>query len=210
MTLVSDITTEGMGKLRLTFQFVFFGILGALLGAVLVMPYAAEITGGTYWGLVIAEFAVLFAFFFYQNIITYLTFTFLTGVTLVPVLAHYLSAGAGDAIVTALLGTTMITSGLTFYASTTKKNYLGIGQILFWLLLALIVMMIANIFIGSSLLALGLSYVAVVLFSFFIIHDVQEVLYTDISPLQAAMGIYLDILNLFVHLLHILGVGGDD
>ena len=209
MTLVSDITTQGMGKLKLTYQYVFMGIVAAMMGAWLMFPYATEISGGVYWGLVIAEFAVLFWFMFTKNIVSYFTFTLLTGITLVPILAHYIGIGAGGAVVQAFMGTAVITGGLTFYASTTDKNYLSMGQTLFWILLGLVVMMIANIFIGSSLLATGLSMAAVVLFSFFIIHDTQQVLYTDIEPLDAAMGIYLDILNLFTHLLHLLG-GSDD
>ena len=51
-----------------------------------------------------------------------------------------------------------------------------------------------------------ISSIAVVLFSFYIIVDTQEVLYTDIEPIDAAMNIYLDILNIFVSLLNILGI----
>ena len=44
----------------------------------------------------------------------------------------------------------------------------------------------------------------------FTIHDTQQVLYTDIDPLDAAMGLYLSILNLFVSLLQILGIISSD
>jgi FtsH-binding integral membrane protein len=43
-----------------------------------------------------------------------------------------------------------------------------------------------------------------ILFSFFIIVNTQEVLYTDIEPLDAACSLYLDILNMFIALLNIL------
>lgn len=210
MTLISDISTVGMGKLKETFKLVFLGILTATIGSVMAFQVAPMIVGWMYWGIVIAEFAVLFWFMFTKNIFSYFIFTTLTGITLVPVLYTMVNAGASGAIINALFATTAITAGLTWYASTTEKNYLGIGQVLFWVLIGIIVMSIINIFIGSSILALGISAVAVILFSFFIIHDVQEVLQTDIEPIDAAMGIYLDILNLFVHLLHIFGVMGDD
>jgi len=208
MTLISDITSEGMGKLRLTYQYVFFGIVTAMLGAMLMLPNAEAISTGVYWTLVILEFIVLFVFMYFKNMITYLIFTLLTGITLVPILAHMIGIGASAAIVQALIATATITGGLTYYAATTDKNYLGMGQVLFWILLGLIVMMIANIFIASSLLANGLSMVAVVLFSFFIIYDTQTVLHTNITPLEGALSIYLDILNLFTSLLNLLS--GDD
>ena len=210
MTLINNISERSMKKLEATYQYVFLGILAAMLGSWLMFPYVTLLSGWTFWGLVLVEFAVLFWFFFSKHIISYFTFTTLTGVTLVPVLAHYVGIGASAAIVQALVGTTMVTGGLTLYASTTTKDYLSMGQTLFWILVGLIAMSIANIFIGSSMLSLGVSMVAVVLFSFFIIHDTQAVLHTDIEPLEAAMGLYLNVLNMFVSLLNIIGFGGDD
>jgi modulator of FtsH protease len=210
MTLISDITSTGMDRLRQTYQYVFMGIALAMIGSWGMFPYAAEITGWTFWGIVILEFAVLFAFMFTKNLLTYLTFTLLTGITLVPVLAHFIGAGASGAVVQALLGTSVITGGLTFYALTTKKSYLSMGTTLFWILIAVVIMSIANIFIGSSLLATGISIVAVVLFSFFLIYDTQNVIMGNVDPLDAAMNIYLDILNLFTHLLNLIGSGNDD
>jgi modulator of FtsH protease len=206
MVLVSDVTTVGMERLKETYQYVFMGVVIAMIGAWGMFPYASEIKGITFWGLVILEFAVLFAFMYTKHFLTYISFTFLTGVTLVPILAHYVSVGASGAIVQALIGTSIITGGLTYYASTTTKNYLGMGTTLFWVLIALVVMMVANIFIGSSMLATGVSMIAVILFSFFIIYDTQTVINGMVEPLDAAMSIYLDILNLFVHLLHLLGM----
>lgn len=137
-------------------------------------------------------------------------FTLFTGMTLVPILAKFVNAGAADVIVLALVGTAILTGGLTYYAGSTTKNFLSMGQILFYILIGVVIMGVVNIFIGSSILALLLSIVTMILFSFFIIHDTQQVLYTDIEPLDAAMGLYLSILNLFVSLLQILGIIDSD
>jgi modulator of FtsH protease len=211
MLTITNISEAGMARLKETYQYVFMGIVVAMIGAWATLPMATQITGWTFGGLVILEFAVLFAFFYWRNIVTYLTFTLLTGITLVPVLNKYLSAGMGDVVAQAFLLTAIITGGLTYYASTTKNNFLGIGNILFWILIGIIIVSVINLlFIGSSFFSLCISYVVVILFSFFIIHDTQEVLYTDIHPLDAAMGLYLDILNMFISLLNILGYGTDD
>lgn len=209
--LIENVNVNMMEKLKMTYQFVFAGILAAMVGAWLMFPYAAEITGMMYWGIVIVEFIVLFGFMFTKNPWLYYLFTFMTGVTLVPVLASLIGAGMSGVIVQALTLTAVITGGLTYYAGSTTKDYLSMGTVLFWILIGVVVVSIANIFIGSSLLAMGISIVAAVLFSFFIIHDTQQVLYTDITPLDAAMGMYLNILNLFMSLLQILtSVQSDD
>ncbi len=208
--MISNITVNGMARLKATYQFVFFGVLTAMLGAMLMFQYASVITGWTFWGIVAVEFIVLFAFMWKPNLLTYLVFTTLTGITLIPILAHFINAGMGEVVLQALLGTTMITGLLTFYAGTTTKNYLSMGQILTYILIGIVIISVVNIFIGSSLLSLGISIVTMILFSFFIIYDTQQVLYTDIDPLDAAMGLYLDILNLFTSLLQILGIFGSD
>lgn len=209
--VINDISVYNMHRLKETYKYVFYGILTAMLGAFLLFPYAASITGLTFWGLVIAEIAILIWFMFRKNIGTYLLFTLFTGMTLVPILAQFVNAGAADVIVLALVGTAILTGGLTYYAGSTTKNFLSMGQILFYILIGVVIMGLVNIFIGSSILALFLSIVTMILFSFFIIHDTQQVLYTDIEPLDAAMGLYLSILNLFVSLLQILGnINSDD
>ena len=209
--VINDISVYNMHRLKETYKYVFYGILTAMLGAFLLFPYAASITGLTFWGLVIAEIAILIWFMFRKNIGTYLLFTLFTGMTLVPILAQFVNAGAADVIVLALVGTAILTGGLTYYAGSTTKNFLSMGQILFYILIGVVIMGLVNIFVGSSILALFLSIVTMILFSFFIIHDTQQVLYTDIEPLDAAMGLYLSILNLFVSLLQILGnINSDD
>lgn len=208
--IISNVSTNGMLRLKATYQYVFFGVLTAMLGTFMVFPYAAAITGWTFWGIVILEFVVLFAFMWKKHLVTYLLFTLLTGITLVPIIAHFVNADMAGVVIQAFAGTTVITALLTFYAATTKKNYLSMGQILFYILIGVIIMMIINIFIGSSILAFILSIVTTVLFSFFIIYDTQQVLHTDIEPLDAAMNLYLDILNLFTSLLQILGILGGD
>ena len=208
--VINDISVYNMHRLKETYKYVFYGILTAMLGAFLLFPYAASITGLTFWGLVIAEIAILIWFMFRKNIGTYLLFTLFTGMTLVPILAKFINVGAADVIVLALVGTAVLTGGLTYYAGSTTKNFLSMGQILLYILIGVVIMGLVNIFIGSSILALFLSIVTMILFSFFIIHDTQQVLYTDIEPLDAAMGLYLSILNLFVSLLQILGIINSD
>jgi modulator of FtsH protease len=90
------------------------------------------------------------------------------------------------------------------YTLTTKKDYMSLNTILIYILIGVIVISLINLFIGNSILNLIISVVVMILFSFFIIVNTQEVLYTDIEPLDAACSLYLDILNMFIALLNIL------
>lgn len=206
MEMVDSVSQTMMRKLGQTYQYVFAGLLLATLGAGVAFSVATAITGLAFWGIVIVEFVVLFAFIRTKNPTWFYTFTAITGVTLVPVLSHYINAGAGNVILQALAMTTLITGGLTYYALTTKKNFLGWGTVLFWILVGLVVLSVINLFLGSTLFAMIISAVGAVLFSFYIIHDTQQVLHTDIEPLDAAMGMYLNILNLFLSILNLLGM----
>ena len=133
--VINDISVYNMNRLKETYKYVFYGILTAMLGAFLLFPYAASITGLTFFGLVIAEIAILIWFMFRKNIGTYLLFTLFTGMTLVPILAQFVNAGAADVIVLALVGTAILTGGLTYYAGSTTKNFLSMGQILLYILI---------------------------------------------------------------------------
>lgn len=192
-----------MNKLGETYKYVFLGVLSAMFGSWAMYPFAESLNGLIFLMLFILEIFAIIAFCILKKEWVYYVFTTLTGLTLVPMLHHVISNGSGDVIIQAFSMTTIITGGLTMYAKSTKKDFLSYGTILFWLLVALLVVGIINIFLASSIVSLMFSFGAAVLFSFFMIYDTQQVLHTDITPLEGAMNLYLDILNLFTNLLNI-------
>lgn len=204
LTSLGNITAQGMQRLKVTYSYVFLGLIMAIVGASLGVSAPDVIKGWTFIGLVVMEFVVLFWFMYSKSIPSYVIFTLITGLTLAPVLNHLIGTGQTNVILQAFLGTAVVVGGLTLYTLITKRNFMKFSTILFWILIALVVVSIINIFLGSSIFSLIISYVTVVLFSFYIIVNTQEVLYTDIDPIIAALGIYLDILNIFVALLNIL------
>lgn len=201
-----SISSTGMQRLRETYKFVFLGIFTCIMGCIVGLPYAANISTAGWIGFIILEFAVLFLFMFKKNVLTYSLFTLISGITLIPVIGSLLGANLGYVVIQALVGTLSIVGLLTFYTLTTKKDYMQFSTILFYILIGVIILSILNIFFGNSIFSLLISAVTVVLFSFYIVVNTQEVLYTDIEPLDASMNIYLDILNIFVSLLNILGI----
>jgi modulator of FtsH protease len=91
------------------------------------------------------------------------------------------------------------------FAMTTKTSFLGIGKYLFITLIVVVVAALLNLFFMNSLLSIVISGVSAILFSFFIIYDTQRIYSGEfISPVDAALSMYLNILNLFIALLNIL------
>jgi modulator of FtsH protease len=72
-------------------------------------------------------------------------------------------------------------------------------------LIGVVIASIAGIFIRAPIFQLGLASITAILFSGYVLYDVQQVKYAgaDADPILLAIDIYLDILNLFLALLRI-------
>ena len=206
LTKPGSINASSMQRLKSAYSFVFLGLFLCAMGCIIGLPYASSISTLMFIGFIVLEFAALFLFIFKKNALTYSLFTLISGITLIPIISSFLGANIGYVIIQALVSTLSIVGLLTVYTLSTKKDYLQYSTILFYILIGIIILMILNIFFGNSIFSLIISSITVVLFSFYIIVHTQEVLYTNIEPIDAAMNIYLDILNIFVSLLNILGI----
>jgi modulator of FtsH protease len=107
-----------------------------------------------------------------------------------------------DAFVLTVLGF----SGLTAYALLSKRDFSAIGGFLSMGLWVVIGAGLLNIFVGGSVLALAISSVAILLFGGFVLYDTSRMLRdpSNRDPVGAAIGLYLNFLNIFVALLRIL------
>jgi len=139
--------------------------------------------------------------------------TGLLGFGLGPMLTQYLALpNGGELIATAFGGTGVIFLGLSGYALTSRKNLNFMGGFLMAGILMIFVVMLANIFLQIPALSLAISAVIILLMSGFILYDTSRMIHDPSSNyIMMTVSLYLNIFNLFVHLLHILGVmGGDD
>ncbi|MFA5632943.1 MAG: Bax inhibitor-1 family protein, partial [Porticoccaceae bacterium] len=87
------------------------------------------------------------------------------------------------------------------------------GGFLFVGLIVALVAIIANLFLAIPALSLAISGVVVLLMSALILFDTSRIINGgETNYLRATVALYLDIYNLFIHLLHLLSVfaGGDD
>ncbi len=137
-------------------------------------------------------------------------FTFISGITLYPVVTSYLITLGAKPVLMSLAATVTIFGGLSLYASTTKRDFSFLGGFLTAALLALLVIGIFNIFSPlSSTAALVYSFIGILVFSGYVIFDVNRIKHYGLSeesvPLMA-LNLYLDFVNLFLYILQFFGI----
>jgi modulator of FtsH protease len=139
-------------------------------------------------------------------------FAGLMGASLGPMLLAYAGLPNGPALIMqALAGTALIFFGLSAYALTSRKDFSFMGGFLMIGLLVIVVAAIANIFLSIPALSLTISAVAVLVMSGLILFDTSRIIHGgETNYIRATVALYLNIFNLFVHLLHLLGIFGGD
>lgn len=126
------------------------------------------------------------------------------GYTLNLYLAAY-SNGA-EIIVTALGLTAAIFVALSAYALNSKKDFNFMGGFLLAGLIVVVVCALINMFVGSPIMGLIISGAVVMLMAGFILFDTSRMVNGgETNYIMATVGLYLNILNLFTSLLHLLG-----
>lgn len=139
-------------------------------------------------------------------------FTGLLGAALGPTLNHYISMTGGAEIIAQALGlTAVIFFGLSAYVlARPEKDFSAMGSFLMVGLIAVIVAAIANIFLQIPAMSLAISGVIAVIMSGFIIYDTSRIVREQPNYVLATVSMYLNILNLFTAILHILGFMSND
>jgi modulator of FtsH protease len=184
VSLLSGLASNAMGFGLLFSSSMSILIVFALqIGLILLVHKFANSETGIWWMLLFCVFE---------------------GVILDPIFTHYLAVSPG-VVISALGLTTVITVSMALIGVTTKRDLSFLGKVLFASLFALLGAMILNIFIGGSVFSLVISAVATVIFSLFIMHDTNEVATgREDNYVRAALGIYLNIINLLIHLMRLL------
>jgi modulator of FtsH protease len=203
--------------LKKTYQLLAAGMLAAAAGAYVTMSFAEIINRYS-----ILIFGVEFLILFFGlgmsrgkpglNLIMLFAFTFLTGVSLVPLLAFLIGMGKGAVIGNAFLMTAVLFGALSLFAVNTEKDLTSWGKPLFVTLIVIVIVSLVNIFLlQSPMMHLIIIIGVLLLFSLFTIYDTQNILRGAYdSPVDAAVSLYIDFLNMFTALLQLLGIFGSD
>lgn len=135
-----------------------------------------------------------------------LLMTFILGWWLGPLLTVALALRNGPQLVGfAAAGTGIIFFVMSAIATTTKRDFSFMGKFLFVGMIALLIAMIANMFLQIPALALTISTLVIVVFSLFLLHDVSRIVNGgETNYLMATTGVYLSLFNIFASLLQLL------
>ena len=177
-----------------------------------------------FWGLIIAEFALVFAVSGAINRLSLATATLLfilysvvNGATLSVIFFAFSTA--------AIAKTFFITAGtfgvMALVGYTTKTDLTSMGKLLFMALLGIIIASVVNMFVHSSGFDLVISYIGVIVFVGLTAYDTQKIKQMcQLAPdagetaqklaLIGALELYLDFINLFLYLLRIFGNSNKD
>jgi len=210
------ISSDRLSFLKKTYQLLALSMIVAALGAYLTMPFVETVIQFK-WLIFGAELLVLFFGLSMSrgkpglNMFMLFLFTFLTGVSLVPMLAMLLGAGKGAVIGNAFLATSVLFGSLSLFAVNSKTDFSSWGKPLFITLIVVIVASVINIFLGSGILGMIISAAILLLFGLFTIYDTQNIINGAYdSPVDAAVSLYLDFFNMFTVILQFLGIMSDD
>src|SRR2546425_5382391 len=141
-----------------------------------------------------------------------LLMTGLLGWWLGPILNFALALRNGMQLVGyAAVGTGVIFFAMGAIATTTKRDFGFMGKFLFVGMIALLIAMLANMFLQIPALALTISTLVIVVFSLFLLHDLSRIVTGGgTNYLMAATGGDLSLFNIFSNLLQImLPLGGE-
>jgi FtsH-binding integral membrane protein len=189
-------------------------ILGAWVGVQLNFSFFA---GSPFIGFMLFM-GIAFGFFYAiektknsgVGVAVLLGFTFFMGLMLSRLVGHILGFANGTSLIMiAFGGTAAIFAGMATIATVSKRDFSGLGKWLFAGVLVLIVASVLNIFLHVPALYLVVSVLAIAIFSAYILFDVQQVINGgETNYITATLSIYLDLYNIFVNLLSLLGIFG--
>ena len=121
----------------------------------------------------------------------------------------------GGSIATAFVGTSAAFVSLSLWGYTTKKDLSGFGTFLIMGVVGLLVASLVNLFVQSSVFALAISAVGVLIFAGLTAYDTQRIksLYFQVAgsdmlgktAIMGALTLYLDFVNMFTFLLNLMG-----
>lgn len=146
----------------------------------------------------------------------FLVYSVLMGIWTAPLIGYY----TGESVATAFLSAAVFFGVMSVVGYTTKKDLTNLGQFMFIGLITICVTSLLNVlFFKSSGLSIGLSALSIVVFCGLTAYDLQKikVLY-NYAPndeilskvsIIGALQLYLDFINIFISLLHLLGVKKD-
>ena len=203
-----SLISKVMGLLAFSFLFAF---IGTYVGTLVVT------TIGTFWIVALGGLAVLFILNFAiqkpgLNLFLLYLFTFLEGMAISPIIGYYLQTNS-NILGEAFLITAITSLALAVYAWTTKRDFSGLRDYLFFGVILLLVAGLIGIFFGgifhTTLFGLIISVFGIAIFSGYVLYYVQRARYmADTMPnaIGLTVSLFITVLNLFLYILQLLSI----
>ncbi len=215
-----DVLAARNRVLRNTFWLLALSMLPTVLGAWIGVQMNFSFLAGSPMLGFIAFLAIAFGFFYgiektknsSVGVLLLLGFTFFMGLMLSRLIGQVLSFSNGaNLVMTAFGGTALVFATMASIATTSKRDFSGLGSWLFAGVIVILLAALANIFLQMPALQIVISVVAVAIFSAYILFDVQRVVNGgETNYITATLAIYLDLYNVFANLLALLGIFGGE
>jgi FtsH-binding integral membrane protein len=198
--------------LPMFFVSLLFAVAGTIVGTqiptALFLPLAVIEVGMILAAMFVRKRRVGYTFLY--------LFTFISGMTFYPVLAHYLGAIGGDMVMAAFGVTTFAYGATALYAWKSKADFSFLGGFLMVGILALIGMGLWNIFfpLGSAMY-MFFTLLGIFVFIGFTLYDISNIarhgVPEELVPM-VVLGLYLNFVNLLQFVLQLFGInlGSDD
>ncbi|WP_338466432.1 Bax inhibitor-1/YccA family protein [Novosphingobium sp. ZN18A2] len=199
---------------------------GVLLTGVVAMLFAQSgmaaqvfVNGGALsWLIILSPLAFVMVMSFGLNRLsttalqaTYWAYCAVMGLSMSTIFLVY----TGTSIAATFFATAGAFAGLSLYGYTTKRDLSGMGTFLIMGLVGIIIASIINMFLHSSGLAWGISFLGVLIFAGLTVYDTQKLreMYYHVAGsdfmgkmvVMGALSLYLDFINLFMFLLRFMG-----
>jgi len=212
-------TAESQKVLRNTYLLLALTMVPTVIGAAIGIQLAPAMMASPVISVVLMLASVIglqFGIAHYRNsgigVALLLLMTGLMGLFLGPLLNVALSMRNGMQLVGyAAVGTGAIFLAMGTIATTTKRDFSFMGKFLFVGMVALLIAALANMFFQIPALALTISTLVIVVFSLFLLYDLNRIVRGgETNYVMATTGVYLSLLNIFSSLLQILlALSGD-
>lgn len=211
-SLLSEIAKHKVLKntyLLLAMTLLFTAVTAAISTSLALPSFGILITLGGYFGLLFLTNRLKNSMW---GLASVFALTGFMGLTLGPMLNHYLSMpGGGSIVMTAFGMTAFIFIGLSAYVLVTKKDFSFLGGMLFAGLVVVVIASIAAYFLQMPGLSLAISAAVVLLMCGLILFETSQILQGgETNYIMATVGLYITIFNLFTSLLHLLGFTSSD
>lgn len=163
----------------------------------------------------VGYFGLLFLTSMFRNsalgLVCVFALTGFMGATLGPIVSYYITVlpNGTELVMTAFGGTGLIFLGLSAYALTTRKNFAFMGGMLFSGILVAFILSLAAILFNLPALSIAVSGMFILLMSGLILYQTSAIIHGgETNYIMATVTLFISIYNLFLSLLHILGIFG--